>query len=129
MRRRRHAFGSVLGSATLIIAAAVGLGPPKPALAWTFFDGSAITIPAAEAVSELLAWSAVAGVCLITFGFSVRSLRGRHNALGRAEQAALFLVAGSLILGLALVQRAMSSPRMCCGSDAAHIHEVMQLAR
>jgi hypothetical protein len=125
----RRVLPMLLMSAFLIAAAAISLGWPQPAMAANFFVGGVPTLRGGEAVVELLAWLAITATTSVAVVDTLVSPARRVAVPTPSGRAALVLIAGLLVLGIAIVHRAVPSYTLCCGGDQSHVREVIELAR
>lgn len=125
----RRVLSTVVVVAVMLEAAWQVLGPPEIGRAISFLDGGIPTLNEGEAVTALIAWA----VILVA---SAAALAGVMSAIGWARllaqpsaRAAMFLVAGLLLLAVSAIQRAVPTTLVCCASGPSYVREAIQLAR
>src|SRR5438132_13215814 len=128
MTETRRVWAMLLMSAFLIAFAAISLGWPHLAVAANFFVGRIPTLRGGEAVVALLAWLAIAAATTAAVVDSLTSRARRAPAPFPTGRAVLVLIAGLLVLGIAVVHRTLPSYTLCCGEDQGHVREVIDLA-
>jgi hypothetical protein len=119
--------GTLLALAGLIAAAAVIAGAPDLLAAWRFFAGGVPSLYEGEAVVAVLCWLVVLGAVIAALSMTLRG--GGRRATQRSARGTLLLAAGIVLLGIALIRGALPPYTMCCGSDAAHVHEAIELVQ
>ena len=77
----------------------------------------------------LLGWLVVLVVAGGALMLTLRVASGGHAAAQRSGRATMLLVAGILLLSLALIRDSLPQYSMCCGSDAARIQEALRLVQ
>jgi hypothetical protein len=75
-----------------------------------------------------MCWLVVALVTVGVIGNVLLSLNPAQVAGRLSTRATLFLVAGALLLAVALIHRALPDS-LCCGSAPGQVQEAIQLAR
>jgi hypothetical protein len=121
-------LASAAVSALLVAASALTLGLPHLTMAGDFLSGSFPTMASAVAFLSLLCYTVVLGaVAVVVVGGMQMAARGRR--VGPTTRASALVLAGVVLLGLSLANRAAGGGTFCCGGGAQQVREVVALAR
>jgi hypothetical protein len=127
-RPSRAATGVALAmSGGLVAAAVVALGAPDLGQAGELLGGAYPTVRSAIALLSVICYAAVLGVAIAVAVSATRRGSGRVRA--STARAGLFALAGVILLVMSIASRIGEGERLCCGTGAHQVQEVISLAR
>ncbi|MGO8685867.1 MAG: hypothetical protein ACLQT7_01595 [Candidatus Dormibacteria bacterium] len=121
-------LAAVAIAAVLVATSALTLGPPNLTMAGDFLSGGFPSMAAAVAFLSLLCYTVVLGVAGVALVGGLR-MRTRGRRGGPTSRAAAVVLAGAVLLGLSVANRAASGGAICCGGGPQQVREVVSLAR
>jgi hypothetical protein len=125
----RRALPTLAMTAVLVAAAVLTLGRPDFGLAGDFLGGRFPTTEGAVAVVALSCYLVVASVAVVAVVQAIRAASEAQATMRRSSRAAMFLITGVIVLGVAVSHRVTFQYSTCCGNSPQHIQEAAALVR